>query len=275
LLIKQKKQKEILMARCFNGITDAQWSKIKPFLPAKKNKTGRPFADLRKVINSVLHVLFEGSRWKSIPKGENWAPKSTAYGWMKKLQQDGVLKKIKSELIKEADKKELIKWKNVLFDGTFSPGKGGGEQVEYGYKGKGSTIHAITDENGMFLNARISPANGNERLEVVKLLSASYICKNGSIENAHADKGYDSEAVRSDLRNIGIRPMIPYRNFKNRLPKKATSQPKIRWKIERTFAWLKTKFRRIATRWERKVDIWKGFLDLAIAMMWIDKLVFG
>ena len=29
----------------------------------------------------------------------------------------------------------------------FPPGKGGGELVEYGYKGKGVTIHSLVDAN--------------------------------------------------------------------------------------------------------------------------------
>ena len=31
----------------------------------------------------------------------------------------------------------------------FPPGKGGGEEVAYGYKGKGILIHTITEGNGM------------------------------------------------------------------------------------------------------------------------------
>jgi hypothetical protein len=36
----------------------------------------------------------------------------------------------------------------------FPPGKGGGELVAYGYKGKGILIHTITEGNGMPLSNR-------------------------------------------------------------------------------------------------------------------------
>ena len=237
---------------------------------------GRPYANFRYVINTLLYVLIEGGRWSSIPKGKIWAPKSTAYGWMKIMATDGTLDRILSSVIKQADRKGLIEWQDVKFDGTFSAGKGGGEKVEYGYKGKGSTIHLVVDGNGMALNATITAANGDEKLEIIPLLSAVHIRKDGSIQNGHADKGYDSSQVRKNLINIGIKPFIPYRNFKNRAKKIVNIfGPKVRWKVERCFAWIKSKFRRIATRWERKVSIWKGFVDLAITMMWLEKLVFG
>ena len=33
--------------------------------------------------------------------------------------------------------------------GQYPPGKGGGEDARYGYKGKGILIHTLTDGNGM------------------------------------------------------------------------------------------------------------------------------
>ncbi len=39
----------------------------------------------------------------------------------------------------------------------FPPGKGGGEGVAYGYKGKGILIHSVTDANGMPVAAITTP----------------------------------------------------------------------------------------------------------------------
>jgi hypothetical protein len=52
----------------------------------------------------------------------------------------------------------------------FPPGKGGGEGVNYGYKGKVILIHSITDANGMPVVAITTPANGDERQQVLPLL---------------------------------------------------------------------------------------------------------
>src|SRR5262249_19494148 len=54
----------------------------------------------------------------------------------------------------------------------FPPGKGGGEGVAHGGKGKGVLIHSLTEGHGMPLANRVTPANGDERAQVVPLLDA-------------------------------------------------------------------------------------------------------
>ncbi|KOR30749.1 hypothetical protein TI04_04330 [Achromatium sp. WMS2] len=55
----------------------------------------------------------------------------------------------------------------------FPPGKGGGDGVvAYGRKGKGILIHAITDAAGMPIASCTTPANGDERAQVIPLLDA-------------------------------------------------------------------------------------------------------
>ena len=53
---------------------------------------------------------------------------------------------------------------------AFPPGKGGGEGVEYGYKGKGVTIHSVVDAQGMPLAISVTPANASERDQTLKVL---------------------------------------------------------------------------------------------------------
>ena len=54
----------------------------------------------------------------------------------------------------------------------FPPGKGGGEGGAHGGKGKGSLIHSLTEGHGMPLANGVTPANGDERAQVVPLLDA-------------------------------------------------------------------------------------------------------
>jgi hypothetical protein len=58
----------------------------------------------------------------------------------------------------------------VLSTAPFPPGKGGGEGVAHGRKGKGILIHSLTDVVGMPLAHRTTPANGDERAQVLPLL---------------------------------------------------------------------------------------------------------
>ena len=84
-----------------------------------------------------------------------------------------------------------------------------------------------------------------------------------------ADKGYDSNAVRSDLVSRGIEPIIPARE-NNR---KATHQDgrklrkyRKRWVVERTNAWIQN-FRRIAMRYERSAEIYTALVHMACALI--------
>lgn len=52
----------------------------------------------------------------------------------------------------------------------FSSGKGGGEKVDYGYKGKGVTNHLLVDGHGQPLGITSTGASGDERKEVMPLL---------------------------------------------------------------------------------------------------------
>lgn len=54
----------------------------------------------------------------------------------------------------------------------FPPGKGGGEEVGYGYKGKGILIHTLTEGNGMPLSNSTTAANGSEREQIIPLLDS-------------------------------------------------------------------------------------------------------
>ena len=54
----------------------------------------------------------------------------------------------------------------------FPPGKGGGEGVAHGGKGKGILIHSLTEGRGMPLANRTTPAKGDERAQVLPLLDA-------------------------------------------------------------------------------------------------------
>ncbi len=162
----------------------------------------------------------------------------------------------------------------------FPPGKGGGEGVAYGYKGKGVTIHGVVEGNGMPLNATQTGANGDERQQVDPLLNG--ICvKTGKrgrprrrLKKIAFDKGYDDQKLRRRLRRRGIKPEIPKREYKNKPPRGRPPKKTIpRYKVERSFSWFQRKCRRLVVRWERKAACFTAFLQLAIVWLWIPKIL--
>jgi transposase len=166
--------------------------------------------------------------------------------------------------------------------GLFPPAPGGGAEVEHGYKGKGSLLHLLTDYNGNPLAITTTPANGDERQEVQKLLDRSGVksygkklCKRNMII-LEADKGYDSGKIRQVLLNQNIFPFIPRRRIGGKsLDRPDQSQvgtffsiKSVRWKVERTFSWLKRKCRRLLLRWERLPIAWNAFATLSLIYYW-------
>ncbi|CDN14401.1 hypothetical protein RintRC_2687 [Richelia intracellularis] len=99
--------------------------------------------------------------------------------------------------------------------GLFPPGKGGGDGVAYGGKGKGIFIHIITEGSRIPLSNRITPANGSERDQVIPLLDSLKVKTNKRgrprkpLKVLAADKAYDSKDKRAALRRRGIRPQWP------------------------------------------------------------------
>jgi transposase len=156
----------------------------------------------------------------------------------------------------------------------FPPGKGGGQSVDYGYKGKGVTIHLLVDGKGMPLSVTTTSASESERAQVYPLLERvrlyhGYGRPKHCPKEIHADKGYDSKALRTFLRSKGIKPNIPKRTWKARKqpPGKKTSTSMSRWQVERCFAWMQRKYRRLVARWERRDAYWNGLVQLSIIMM--------
>jgi transposase len=138
------------------------------------------------------------------------------------------------------------------------------------------------DAAGMPLSARTTPANGDERAQVIPLLDALHI-RTGKRGRPHkrfkvlvADKGYDAKELRHRLRKRGIRPQIPKRVWKNRKSRGRPIRKAVpRFQAERTFAWFQRKYRRLVVRWERLTACFNAFLAIAMIHIWVSRLIVG
>jgi hypothetical protein len=127
-----------------------------------------------------------------------------------------------------------------------------------------------------------TPANGDERAQVIPLLDAVRLQtgKRGRprkrLKVLATDKGYDAKALRQQLRTRGIRAQIPKRVWKHKPPRGRPIKRDVpRFQAERTFAWFQKKYRRLAVRWERLAACFTAFLAIAIIHIWIQRLIVG
>jgi Transposase DDE domain len=134
----------------------------------------------------------------------------------------------------------------------------------------------------MPLSARTTPANGDERAQVLPPLDTLRIRtgKRGRprkrLKVLAADKGYDAKDLRNRLRKRGIRPQIPKRAWNAKKPRGRPMKKDIpRFQAERTFAWFQRKYRRLVVRWERLAICFNAFLAIAVLHIWIQRLIVG
>ena len=76
-----------------------------------------------------------------------------------------------------------------------------------------------------------------------------------------ADRGYNHDKYRRQLRARGITPRIARRGVAH-----GSGLGKWRWVVERGSAWLHS-FKRLRTRYEHRADIHLGLLQLACALI--------
>jgi transposase len=76
-----------------------------------------------------------------------------------------------------------------------------------------------------------------------------------------ADRGYDHERYRRELRKRGVKPLIARRGSEH-----GSGLGKERWVVERTFAWLHN-LRRLRIRYERSAELHLAFMLLGCAVV--------
>lgn len=119
----------------FQPLTDAQWAKIKPLLPSapvRKMNRGRPRADARKVLDTILWVMRTGASWDDVPREERFVAFQTAHRYLQNWIDDGTFQKIVRTLAAEAD----LNLSECFIDGSFIPAKGGAMRSAMGEKVK-------------------------------------------------------------------------------------------------------------------------------------------
>lgn len=128
--------------------------------------------------------------------------------------------------------------------------------------GRNTKVHAICDERGRPLLFLLTPANTHDCKVAQRCIEAL-----PPSAELVADKGYDSRALREWLEARGTKPVIPPRRYRKTLYDYDREAYRQRNVIERMFCRLKD-WRRIATRYDRKLKTFLSALALAAAVIW-------
>jgi transposase len=128
----------------------------------------------------------------------------------------------------------------------------------------------VVDRNGIPLAVRLSAANAHDATQLLPLVDAipPIIGPRGRPgrprrrpTKLHADKAYDSSALRRALHARRITPRIARRGIDS-----SERLGRHRWVVERALSWL-LGCRRLGVRYERRADLLQGLLHLACSLV--------
>jgi transposase len=136
----------------------------------------------------------------------------------------------------------------------------------------GSKHHLLVDATGIPLAWTVTGGNRHDVSQLIPLLDAIPAVR-GMVgrprrrpERLTADRGYDFDKYRRELRSRRITPEIARRQTEH-----GSGLGRARWVVERTFAWLH-KFKRLLVRYDRRHEIHQAFLALGCCLVCFRRL---
>jgi transposase/quinol monooxygenase YgiN len=107
-------------------LSEAQWARIRPLLPANK-RTGRPRADDRRTLDGILYVLRTGCRWHDLP--DIYGSAVTCWRRFAQWQADGIWEQVWHALLGTLDTQGKLAWAQAFLDSRYVPVKRGTRQA--------------------------------------------------------------------------------------------------------------------------------------------------
>lgn len=254
-------------------VSDELWSRVEPLIPKHHSPGpdgGRPPVDDRAALTGILFVLRSGIPWEMLPQEMRCGCGMTCWRRLRDWQAAGVWDKLWAVLLSELNGANKIDWSRAAVDSSSIRAVGGGEATGPNPTDRarpGSKHHLLVDGQGAPLALAVTGANVPDVQQLLPLVVAIPAVRGkpghprSRPKRLFADRAYDCEPARQLLRWLGIEPMLAKRGAKH-----GSGLGKYRWVVERTISWLHQQ-RRLRVRYERRVDIHKGFLTLAACLI--------
>ena len=248
-------------------VEDGLWERVEPLLPVVERRyrySGRKRLDQRKVLCGILFVLYTGIRWEFLPQELGFRSGMTCWRRLRDGNEAGVWQQLHELLLAELRAGDVLDLSRASVDSSHLRALKGGDAtgrspVDRGKKG--SKHHVIVDAHGIPLAATVTGGNRNDVTQLLPLIRGKRGRPRQRPDVLFADRGYDHDIYRRQVRELGIRPLIARRGTEH-----GSGLGKDRWVVEAAFALLHW-FRRLRIRWEIRADIHQAFLTLGCVII--------
>jgi transposase len=207
-----------------------------------------------------------GHRLATPAAGDGFGSGQTCWRRLDRRQQAGVFDQLHRILLKKLHTAGEPDWSHACVDGFPRPREKGGAATgppPVDRRKTGSEHHLLCDRKGTPLKVITTAANVNDITQTLALVDGipPVAGRPGRPRRrpdaVRGDKADDSRAVRREPRERRILPVISRKGAPN-----IKGLGKLRYVVEQTFAPLH-QFKRLAVRWERRLELHDAFLSLA------------
>ncbi|WP_414505877.1 IS5 family transposase [Streptomyces sp. NEAU-L66] len=254
-------------------VDDGLWERIEPLLPVIERRfryPGRRRLDDRRVLCGILFVLYTGIPWRYLPQELGFGSGMTCWRRLREWNEAGFWQRLHERLLAELRAAGILDLSRASVDSSHLRAMKGGaatgpSPVDRGKTG--SKHHVIVEARGIPLAVTLTGGNRNDVTQLIPLIRAvpPIRGKRGQPlrrpKHLYADRGYDHESYRDQVRRFEITPHIARRGTEH-----GSGLGVHRWVVEGAIALLHW-FRRLRIRWEVRDDIHQAFITLGCAVI--------
>lgn len=222
-----------------------------------------------------MYELGTGIAWRDVPAETVGCSGVTAWRRLRDWTEAGVWPRLQATLLSELRRVDLLDLDDCSVDASHVRARKGGitsAPRPSTAARPGSKHHLIVDRHGTPLSVTLTGGNRHDVTQLLPLLNAVPPIRGRrgrprlKPRRLYADRGYDFDKYRRLLRKRGIKPLIARRGVAH-----GSGLGKVRWVVERAFAWLH-QFKRLRILYERRADLHHGLLELACSLICLRRL---